>query len=374
MSDVGISKASAMKQHLQSIVPWCVIEDYSEMFLMKEADRLLAGSPDFVLDCIDDVNTKAELLAYCLQHHLPVFTSMGAGGKADPTKLRIAPLSECINDPLAQKIKWKLKKHGVTADQVMSVFSVEKPIAELLPLDEEQKNAPQDFGAVDYLRIRVIPVLGTSPSIFGQAMASYTLCSLAGKMYDPEGCERMSKSLKHKLRQVFKNNEKERFQVPVEQSEGIFDDDDLEFLVQQVWKSRCAITQKRFGGHLMLTLTRWDPNQPPSAYNCVLMMQTEAKALHEHGQSYFASRIQAKINERLAWAKRVLAEDIDSFHYGPAELYWNEAFQNYSVHKGTDSHCNRTSHNASSSMIVTMTATVTSFAAGFFCHWIVNLS
>jgi tRNA A37 threonylcarbamoyladenosine dehydratase len=38
MADVGISKASAMKQHLQSIVPWCVIEDYSEMFLMKEAD------------------------------------------------------------------------------------------------------------------------------------------------------------------------------------------------------------------------------------------------------------------------------------------------------------------------------------------------
>lgn len=143
MADVGISKAAAMKQRLSSIVPWCDIEDISEMFLMKEADRLLSGAPDLVLDCIDDVNTKAELIAYCLQHNLPVLTSMGAGGKADPTKLRIAPLSDCINDPLAQKIKWKLKKHGVTADQVMSVFSVEKPIAELLPLDEEQKNAPQ---------------------------------------------------------------------------------------------------------------------------------------------------------------------------------------------------------------------------------------
>lgn len=143
MADVGISKATAMKQRLLEIVPWCQIEDYSEMFLMKEADRLLAGTPHLVLDCIDDVNTKAELIAYCLQHSLPVLTSMGAGGKADPTKLRIAPLSECINDPLAQKIRWKLKKHNVSADQVMSVFSVEKPIVELLPLNEEQRNAPQ---------------------------------------------------------------------------------------------------------------------------------------------------------------------------------------------------------------------------------------
>jgi hypothetical protein len=57
------------------------------------------------------------------------------------------------------------------------------------------------------MRIRVMPVLGTSPSIFGQAMASYVLCSIAGKLYDPEICERISKNLKHKIRQVFKNNE-----------------------------------------------------------------------------------------------------------------------------------------------------------------------
>lgn len=143
LADVGISKASAMKKHLEGIVPWCEIEAVSEMFVMKEADRLLGGKPDFVLDCIDDVNTKAELISYCFKNGIRVVTSMGAGGKADPTKLRIAPLSECINDPLAQKIKWKLKKHDVPADQVWTVFSVEKPVAGLLPLDEEQKNAPQ---------------------------------------------------------------------------------------------------------------------------------------------------------------------------------------------------------------------------------------
>lgn len=60
---------------------------------------------------------------------------------------------------------------------------------------------------MDYLRLRVIPVLGTSPSIFGQAMAAYALCQLSGHVYHYDGGERMSKNLRHKLRQVFKNNE-----------------------------------------------------------------------------------------------------------------------------------------------------------------------
>lgn len=180
MHDVGTSKASAMRQHLLNIVPWCHIEAYPEMFTMADADRLLGGQPNVVLDCIDDVNTKAELIAYCKHHNIPVFTSMGAGGKADPTRIRIAALSDCINDPLSQKIKWKLKKYNVAAEEVMTVFSVEKPVVDLLPLDEDQMNAPQEFGVVDYLRLRIMPVLGTSPSIFGQAMASYVLCQLAG--------------------------------------------------------------------------------------------------------------------------------------------------------------------------------------------------
>lgn len=60
---------------------------------------------------------------------------------------------------------------------------------------------------MDYLRLRVIPVLGTSPSIFGQALASYALCTLGGKPYDPDTGERMSKNLKHKVRQVLKKDE-----------------------------------------------------------------------------------------------------------------------------------------------------------------------
>jgi tRNA A37 threonylcarbamoyladenosine dehydratase len=229
MEDVGISKAEAMKKRLLKVVPWCNITAITEMFRAVDADRLLEGNPDYVLDCIDDVNTKAELIAYCVNKNIKVFTSMGAGAKADPTKLRIATLVNCIHDPLASKIKWKLKKHSISPDDVMCIFSIENPKANLLPLDDEQKQNPQDYGVVDYLRLRVIPVLGTSPSIFGQAMTSYVLCQLAGKPYEPDSGERMSKSLRHKLRQILNNNEQRRFQSRAELD---IDDDDMYGLIE----------------------------------------------------------------------------------------------------------------------------------------------
>ena len=302
MEDVGISKVESMKRKLLKIVPWCNIEAISEMFRGCDASKLLNGQPDFVIDAIDDVNTKAELIAYCVHNKINVLTSMGAGGKADPTRLRIAQLSECVHDPLASKIKWKLKKHGVQADDVMSIFSLEMPIVDLQPLDDEQKNSPQDFGAVDYLRLRIMPVLGTSPSIFGQAMASYILCSLANKLYVPEVCERMSKNLKHKLRQTLKNYE---FRRGYSHEDLDIDDDDIEFIVQQVWHSRCAITGRKFGGHAQLILVRWNEKELPSPSNLVLLMQPYADAMVKGDMSFLKDDALNRINMRLLWAKAV---------------------------------------------------------------------
>jgi hypothetical protein len=204
-----------------------------------------------------------------------------------------------------KQLKWKLKKLGVDPESITSLFSVEKPVCNLLPLTEEQKAAPQDFGAVDYMRVRVIPVLGTSPSIFGQAMASFALCALAGQPYAPEGVERMSKNLKHKVKQVSKKNEAARFG-----SERAFDldDDDVEWVCQQVWRSRCAVTGRRFGGQLTMCLTRWDAEQPPCASNLVLMLQEQAVRLAALGHAAFDADTQAKISQRLCWARTVCDE------------------------------------------------------------------
>lgn len=311
LSDVGKPKAEVMKRRIQEVAPWCRVDSVVEMFKGTEANRLLQGAPTFVLDCIDDVTTKAELIAYCLKNDLRVITSMGAGGKADPTRLRVSPLSDCMNDPLASKIKWKLKKHGVSAEEVMSVFSIEKPTVDLLPLDAEQAANPQDFGTMDYLRVRVMPVLGTSPAIFGQALASKVLCTLAKQEFAGEVCERMSKNLKHKLLQTLRSIEMRRFGS----SEQVdIDDEDIEFMIAQVWGSRCAITGRRFGGHAPLMLVRWDRDAPPCLDNLVLMTKPHAEKVEAGDKEHrvpacFEADVKARIEDRLAWARTVAGSD-----------------------------------------------------------------
>lgn len=301
MEDVGKSKAETMKKKLLQVVPWADVEAVTKMYRGVDSEVLLDGGPDYVLDCIDDVSTKAELIAYCVTKNIKVLTSMGAGGKSDPTRLRIAALADCVHDPLASKIKWKLKKYGVSCEDVMSIFSIEKPTSNLLPLEDEQVNAPHDFGVVDYIRLRVMPVLGTSPSIFGQGMASYVLCALANCAYVPEGTERISKNHKHRLKQTFRNYELRRFKTAEDVN---LDDEDLEFIVQIVWRSKCAVTGKKFGGTRPLLLTRWDPTLPPTPYNIVLMLEPHALKMEEKGMEAFTIENINKINDRLKWAKR----------------------------------------------------------------------
>ena len=96
--DVGLSKASVLKAKLHAIVPFIEIDARKALFEADAADLLLSGRPDFVLDCIDDVKTKCDLLIYCTTHGIPVLTSFGAGGKADPTRLHIGDYANVVRE------------------------------------------------------------------------------------------------------------------------------------------------------------------------------------------------------------------------------------------------------------------------------------
>jgi tRNA A37 threonylcarbamoyladenosine dehydratase len=310
LGDVGISKAEAIRRHFKNIVPWCEVEAVTEMFRGDNAGELLAGSPDYVLDCIDDVKTKAELLAHCTRENIKVLTSMGAGGKSDPTRLRIGTLADCVKDPLASKIRWSLKKLDVSPDSVLTVYSVEKPVVTLLPLSEEQKGSPEEFGAVEHIRLRVLPVLGTSPAIFGQAMASFVLTSLAGMPYSPEPGDRLSKNVKHRVRQKLNATEKRLYGS----CDGLdLDEDDLEFIIQQTWGSRCAVSGGRMGGGALNVLTRWDPALPSTPYNLVFVQPKyeaaiEASPTGGRGVDSFDAATKQRIEERLMWCRDMCAE------------------------------------------------------------------
>jgi tRNA A37 threonylcarbamoyladenosine dehydratase len=163
LCDVGRPKSEAMQRRLAKIVPWCAVDARAAMFKESAAAELLAPctvgplagrAPDYVLDCIDDVNTKAELIGYCQTHKVPIITGCAAGAKADPTRLHMGLLSDASRDPLASKMRWKLKKQGTPLEGVVTVYSSEMPRVKLLPLTSEQLAAPAEFGVVDGMRTR----------------------------------------------------------------------------------------------------------------------------------------------------------------------------------------------------------------------------
>lgn len=116
-----LQKALVLKDRLHAIIPGAEIDARVSMFRAEDADSLLditdttgvagggGGAPAppgacFVLDCIDDLVTKAELIAQCSKKGLRVLSSMGAGLKSDPTRLHIAKLADCCKDRLAMRV------------------------------------------------------------------------------------------------------------------------------------------------------------------------------------------------------------------------------------------------------------------------------
>jgi tRNA A37 threonylcarbamoyladenosine dehydratase len=98
------------EDRFKDIVPGCEIDARVEMFTAEAAESLLEGNPDYVLDAIDDINTKADLLLACHARNLRVMSALGAGAKADPTRILIGTITDPVKDPLAGKLRWTMRK------------------------------------------------------------------------------------------------------------------------------------------------------------------------------------------------------------------------------------------------------------------------
>jgi tRNA A37 threonylcarbamoyladenosine dehydratase len=192
LADVGMPKVQCLKRRMVAITPWVRFDLRLEKFEAKTAETLLApweGTerwPDYVVDAIDNIETKVALLKYCHDHKLPVISSMGAGCKSDPTRITVGDIGTSTDDALSRATRRRLKLLGVTSG-IPVVYSTEKMgqgKAELLPLPEEefQKGAVGDLGVLPDFRVRILPVLGTMPAVFGYTVANHIIMSIAGEL------------------------------------------------------------------------------------------------------------------------------------------------------------------------------------------------
>ena len=137
---------------------------------------------------------------------------MGAGSKLDPTRIQISDISCTAEDSLSRAVQVRLRKAGVMSG-IPVVYSTEQPESDiqLLPLDEEQhaKGNVHELTTLDDFRVRVIPVLGSIPGIFGLNIAAYVLCELAGRpISSPLWIKNRHKTYERLLRELKNREEK----------------------------------------------------------------------------------------------------------------------------------------------------------------------
>lgn len=131
-STVGQYKVDAAEARIHDINPHCIVHKYPTFYLPSNADDYDLSQYDYVVDCIDTVTAKIELIKRCHQLHVPIISCMGAANKMDPTAFRVMDITKTKMDPLAKVIRKKLRTLRIPHLKV--VYSEEQP---LRPLIEE---------------------------------------------------------------------------------------------------------------------------------------------------------------------------------------------------------------------------------------------
>lgn len=175
-SSEGTQKVEAAKKRAEDINPDIIIKANADFFHIESADNLLSDDIDYVIDAIDSVGPKTELLYQCAQRGLPVITSMGASARTAPSLVRIGSLWQTTNCHLARAIRRNLRKRGVNTD-ITAVYSIEEALNTYPPEDiNEQSDFPFERGR----KRRILPSMGILPGIIGLILANHVLLEISG--------------------------------------------------------------------------------------------------------------------------------------------------------------------------------------------------
>ncbi|HEX2972472.1 MAG TPA: tRNA threonylcarbamoyladenosine dehydratase [Tepidisphaeraceae bacterium] len=177
-STVGRRKVEVAKERVKQINPACEVEALGCFVHAETMETVLAGRVDLIIDAIDSLSPKVELLAAVRKRQLPIVSSMGAALRTDPTSVRVGPLSEVHHCPLAAKIRKRLRKRDVPVDMTC-VYSIE-PVTHIPEeaIDREGLHAEEtlDRGR----KRRTLGSLPTLTGIFGLTAANTAIRMMVG--------------------------------------------------------------------------------------------------------------------------------------------------------------------------------------------------
>ena len=123
---IGMDKVEVCKNRILEINPEAKVQTYKTFFLPNIEENILDKSITYIIDCIDTVTGKIELVIKAKELNIPIISCMGTGNKLDPTKFEISDISKTSVCPLAKVMRQELKKREINKLKV--VYSKEEPI------------------------------------------------------------------------------------------------------------------------------------------------------------------------------------------------------------------------------------------------------
>lgn len=159
---VGRYKTEVMKERILSINPQCDVKVYNICVSNENINELINNKYDYIVDAIDMVSSKIDLIVRCKSINLPIISSMGTGNKLSPTMLKVGDIFDTKICPLARVMRRELRKRGI--EDLKVVWSEEEPIKTEL---------------IDVITGKFIPgSTSTVPSVAGLIIASEVIKDL----------------------------------------------------------------------------------------------------------------------------------------------------------------------------------------------------
>jgi tRNA A37 threonylcarbamoyladenosine dehydratase len=162
-STEGRPKADVMAERLRDINPDVNLIIRHEFITPDNVNDLLSTPYDYIVDAIDSLTPKIHLIRAAKTLKLKIISSMGAGGKMDPTQLKVTDISKTYNCPFAQFIRLRLKKKGISKG-LKVVFSPEQVNKSALMMTEGSLYKRSAYGTISYI-----------PAAFGGVCASVVI-------------------------------------------------------------------------------------------------------------------------------------------------------------------------------------------------------
>ncbi|GAA5825074.1 hypothetical protein JCM11251_006089 [Rhodosporidiobolus azoricus] len=308
LAQVGTPKVVSCAEYFASVAPWVEVDARIELFEKDKAAELLEGNPDYVIDCIDNIDSKVDLLAYCCKNNIPVFSALGAAAKSDPSRIQVSDISTTFEDPLAKSVRRRLRLEGVNHG-VPVVYSTEKPRPDLglLPLPEEefQKGKVDELHAMSNFRVRILPVLGPLPAMFGNAAAAYVLQQLAGFRMETLPVKNRYKLAATLHRQLAASEQK-----LTGDNKLPFTEDDMTYLFEEIFRARSVAPPHAFPSRP--TVLRWRKDKPLAWDNIVVFDREEGNRHEDHclvgnedPEEYWGKEITELVVKRTAEERRL---------------------------------------------------------------------